>query len=167
MGKAVNLMICGRMASMGMGWRPLGLFRRWALGLAVASGLVVLTGCGGGQGGLNVAREAKLSGAVRLEIRERDESSLTSYATRGDVAEQAAIQKAATLLDRPLPLGPRARCLGQYQLRFHFADGKVQEFEYFCQDGTSFLRGDQAFWQGMQIEPTAEFDQAIRSLLAP
>ena len=144
-----------------------GLLCRWVVPLLIAAGPLLLAGCGAGQGGLNVAREAKLSGAVRLEIRERDESSLTSYATRGDVAEQAAIQKAATLLDRPLPLGPRARCLGQYQLRFHFADGKVQEFEYFCQDGTSFLRGDQSFWQGKQIEPSAEFDQAIRSLLAP
>ena len=144
-----------------------GLLCRWVVPLLIAAGPVLLAGCGAGQGGLNVARVAKLSGAVRLEIRERDESSLTSYATRGDVAEQEAIQKAATLLDRPLPLGPRARCLGQYQLRFHFADGKVQEFEYFCQDGTSFLRGDQSFWQGKQIEPSAEFDQAIRSLLAP
>ena len=158
-------MICGRMASARKGWRPLGLFCRWALGLVVASGLVVLTGCGGGQGGLNVARVAKLSGAVRLEILERDESSLTSYASRGDVADQAAIQRAVALLDKPLPLGPRARCLGQYLLRFHLADGKVQEFEYFCQGGASFLRGDQSFWQGMEIEPPAGFDQAIRALL--
>jgi len=152
---------------MHMGRWEFGLLCRWVVPLLIAAGPVLLAGCGAGPGGLNVARVAKLSGAVRLEIRERDESSLTSYATRGDVAEQAAIQKAATLLDRPLPLGPRARCLGQYQLRFHFADGKVQEFEYFCQDGTSFLRGDQPFWQGKQIEPSAEFDQAIRSLLAP
>ena len=134
---------------MHVNWRQLGLLCRWVVPLLIAAGPVLLAGCGAGQGGLNVARVAKLSGAVRLEILERDESSLTSYASRGDVAEQAAIQKAAALLDKPLPLGPRARCLGQYQLRFHLADGKVQEFEYFCQDGTSFLRGDQSFWQGM------------------
>ena len=150
---------------MQVGWWEFGLLCRWVVPLLIAAGPVLLAGCGAGQGGLNVAREAKLSGAVRLEIRERDESSLTSYATRGDVAEQAAIQKAAALLDKPLPLGPLAQCLGQYQLRFHLADGKVQEFEYFCQDGTSFLRGDQPFWQGMEIEPPAEFDRAVRALM--
>ena len=66
--------------------------------------------------------------------------------------------------DKPLPLVPRARCLGQYRLRFHLADGKVQAFECFRQGGRSFLRGDQPFWRRMAMVPPAEFDQAVQSL---
>ena len=133
----------------------------WALSLVC---LALCAACQSGGGNLNVARAASLSKAALLEILEGDG---TSYVSRRIIAEPSAIQALAGTIDSALPLGPRARCVGQYLLRFQGADGQVQEFEYYCQSGTSFLRGGQAYWRGLQVVPPAGFDAAVRVLLAP
>lgn len=142
-----------------------GLLRRWAMLLMIAGCVAMLTGCQAG--GVNVVREASLSRATQLEILEQSGNPPTGYVSRRTISDQTAVQRVVIMLDRRLSFGPRARCLGQYLLRFRTADGQVQEFEYFCLGGTSFLRGEQPFWQGKQVVPPAEFGALIQSLLAP
>lgn len=119
-----------------------------------------------GEGGaVNAAREAGLAGTTKLEILEQTGNAATNYTLRATITDQTTITSVVTELDRSLSLGPRARCIGKYILRFTVA-GAMQEFEYFCQEGTSFLRGGQAFWQGMQVQPSGEFDQLMARLAA-
>lgn len=148
---------------------------RWGvLTLLIVSCIVLTNACqsspptispAGGEGGVNVAREAALAGTTKLEILEQSGNAPTDYKLQATIADRTTIAAVVAALDRPLALGPRARCIGKYILRFTVA-GETQEFEYFCQDGTSFLRGGQSFWQGMQVQPSGEFDQLIIRLAA-
>jgi hypothetical protein len=147
---------------------------RWtALVLFLAGGAVVVacqpspstTVPAGEGGGVNVAREARLAETTQLEILEQTGDAVANYTLRATITDQAAIAAVVKELDRSLPLGPRARCIGKYLLRFAVA-GATQEFEYFCQDGTSFLRGGQPFWRERQVQPPGEFDQLMARLAA-
>lgn len=115
--------------------------------------------------GVNVVREAGLAGATTLEILEHIDEAGTEYRSRATITDQAVVAAVVKELDRVLPLGPRARCTGKYRLRF-ITPVASQEFDYFCQDGTSFLRGGQPFWREMQVQPPHEFDALLARLLA-
>jgi hypothetical protein len=137
------------------------------LAMVLAAGCLLLAACqpapSSQAAGLNVARKAGLAGARQLEILEQGATAADNV-SRAVITDQATLRKLAALLDTPLPLGPRARCLGRYLLRFD-VQGRIEEFEYYCQEGTSFLRGGQEVWQGKQGQPPAEVDALVRSLL--
>ena len=127
--------------------------------------LIVSVGCGAGSSAVNVAEETDLDQATVIEIAERAGEEASTFHPLVTVADEESIQQVVALLDNRLPLGPRARCLGRYRLRFQLEAGQAVEFEYYCQEGASFLRGDQVFWKGQQIEPPVELDQLIQHLL--
>lgn len=141
--------------------------RCWA---ALALVLIVfLTGCRAATGAtpanglVNVVQAAGLDQTTQLEIMQ---IAPTGQASAGRVlTEAASIQPFIAALNQELPLRPRSRCLGQYRLRFHLTNGQIQEFEYYCQGDASFLRGDQAFWAGQEIESPAEFDRLVKRWL--
>jgi len=137
-----------------------------AIMLLALGSLLAAAGCQGTAGQVNVVRAANLTQATQLTIAEQVSPGQTNYAPRLTVADEPTIRQLVSLLDRGLSLGPIARCLWQFRLRFSLATGGAQEFEYFCEGGASFLRGDQAFWQGQQVTPPAQFDDLLRGLLA-
>lgn len=144
--------------------RPVGL-DLLVTALLVAGCMVVLAACGQPSGRINVVQVADLAQTTQLEIAELVTEPQMDYVHRLTITDASSIHQLTTALDRDLPLGPRARCLGQFRLRFYLATGQVQEFEYYCEGGVSFLRGGQTFWRGQQVEPPAEFDQLIQHLL--
>ncbi|MSP12521.1 MAG: hypothetical protein EXR62_06140 [Chloroflexi bacterium] len=138
---------------------------------------LLVVGCTGppgisGQSGgsLNVAQAANLAQTTQLEIAERAKAPQTGFTPRLTITDKPTISQLVAALDKNLPWGPLARCLGQFRLSFRLASGQVQEFEYFCEGaanpGASFLRGSQPFWQGQQVQPPAEFEQSIQRLLS-
>ncbi|MBM4460598.1 MAG: hypothetical protein FJ011_23035 [Chloroflexi bacterium] len=137
-----------------------------AITLLALGSLLAAAGCQGTAGQINVMAAADLSKATQLTIAEQVSPGQTNYAPRLTITNEPTIRQLVNLLDRGLSLGPNARCQGQFRLRFSLATGGMQEFEYFCESGASFLRGDQAFWQGQQVTPPAQFDDVIRGLLA-
>jgi hypothetical protein len=126
---------------------------------------IVLVACAARSSQVNVVRSAGLAETTSLEIAELVTEPNTDYVDRLTVTDADTLLELVGTLDKDLPLGPRARCLGQYRLRFHLQSGQVEEFEYFCQEAP-FLRGSQAFWAEKQVEPPAEFVTALRDLLA-
>jgi len=139
---------------------------RLAAALLVAGCILTLAACGQPSGQINVVQSTDLAQTTQIEIAEMVTEPQTDYKHRLTITDTSSIHEVVMALDRDLPLGPRARCQGQFRLRFHLATNQVQEFEYYCEGGVSFLRGGQAFWQGQQVEPPAEFDQLIQRLLA-
>ena len=133
--------------------------------LFAAALLALIVGVACSAAGVNVVKETYLDQTTALEIAERRDEQAGAFQPLITLADEVSIRQVVSLLDKRLPLGPRARCLGRYRLRFQLEPGQVIEFEYYCQEGPSFLRGGQAFWQGQQIEPPAEFDELVQRLL--
>lgn len=147
-----------------------GTYRRNPLTLLLAVGLIF--GCVNGVGGcaslsraINVTRQANLAQATQLEIAELVIEPQAHYEHRLTVSDPSVLGRLTVALDANLPLGPLAECLAQYRLSFALATGEVQTFDYYCKDGTSFLRGAQAFWSGQQVQPPAAFDAAMSDVL--
>lgn len=115
--------------------------------------------------GVNVTRVANLAQTTQLDIADLATAPQAVGTPLFSTTDATTIQQVVRLLDTTLPLGPMAECLGQYQLSFHLSSGEVQQFEYFCRGGASFLRGDQAFWSNQQVQPPAAFDDLIKALL--
>jgi len=59
-------------------------------------------------------------------------------------------------------LVPPALCLERHRLHFIQPDGEVVTFGYSCNGDRAFLRGDQPYWQGMEVHPPENF-QALLS----
>jgi hypothetical protein len=137
-----------------------------ALALLLAGSAMGLAACQTSLRGINVAREAGLASATTIEILESAAESPTDFVLRTTIGDPGTIQEVVKELDRRMPLGPPAVCLPQYRLRFRLSDGRVEEFDYFCEGGTSFLRGSQPFWKMQQVQPPAEFDLLVRRLAA-
>ncbi|MFN8474914.1 MAG: hypothetical protein U0822_22190 [Anaerolineae bacterium] len=139
-------------------------FRHWvALAIvltAFLAGCQADTGAGQAHGSVNVVQAAGLDQTTQLEIIQTTPVGQAGAARV--LTDTASIQPFIAALNQELPLRPRSRCLGQYRLRFHLSNGQVQEFEYFCQGGASFLRGDQAFWVGQEVGPPPEFDRLVQ-----
>ena len=68
------------------------------------------------------------------------------------VSDPSVLGRLTAALDADLPLGPLVDCLARYRLSFVLATGEVQVLDYYCEGGTSFLRGEQAFWSGQQVQ---------------
>lgn len=134
----------------------LGLLLIWAIGIG---------GCVSSRRTINVSKQAGLAQVSRLEIAELVTEPQAHYEPRLTVSDPAVLSRLTVALDTDLPLGPLAECLAQYRLSFTLATGEVRALDYYCKDGTSFLRGAQAFWSGQQVQPPAEFDAAVSNLL--
>jgi len=115
---------------------------------------------------INVVKEAGLSDTVRIEIAEMVEKPELDYLHRVTITDPHTIDQIVATLNQDFQLDPRARCPAHYQLRFHLGDSTVQELGYRCDNGRSFLRGDQAFWQLQDLQPPAQFDELILEALA-
>ena len=78
------------------------------------------------------------------------------------IRQPADIRSIAAALDTSLPLVPAALCLERHRLHFIQPDGEVVTFGYSCNGDRAFLRGDQPYWQGMEVYPPENF-QALLS----
>ncbi|OIO91469.1 MAG: hypothetical protein AUK03_11000 [Anaerolineae bacterium CG2_30_64_16] len=136
------------------------------IALLIAGGVAMLAACQPSLGGINVVREAGLASTTTVEISERANKPGTDRLRQGAITDPATVQGLVKTLDQRLPLGPPAECLPQYRLRFQLADGRAEDFDYFCEDGASFLRGSQTFWKLQQIQPSAEFDELMQRAVA-
>jgi serpin B len=138
-----------------------------------------LSGCGPAAGPaaaapINVVEQARLEQTVAIEIWARTsmvggetDTPKDEYTPRLEITDPSVIEQIVAALDVDLEPGPLAECTSAYQLRFRLADDTVQEFAYSCETGgASFLRGEQAFWNGQQITPPARFDHLIQEQLA-
>ena len=134
----------------------LGLLLIWSIGIA---------GCVPSRRTINVSKQASLAQISQLEIAELVIEPQTHYEHRLTVTDPSVLSRLTDALDADLPLGPMAECLAQYRLSFALATGAVQELDYYCEGGTSFLRGAQAFWSEQQVQPPAEFDSTMSDLL--
>jgi putative hemolysin len=114
--------------------------------------------------GINVVALAGLANTIQVEILELDASS-GSYVHQAVVGQPPSVAQAVSALNANLELLPRVRRPAQYVLRFVLRDGSVQEFGYTAEQ-TPFLRGDQDFWQGQDVEPPAQFSALIQEWLA-
>ena len=142
---------------------------RWhwmALALLLATSATLLTACQAGLGGINVVREAGLASTVAVEISEQANKPGMDRLRQGTITDPAMIGQMVKALDQRLRLGPLAQCVPDYRLRFRLADGRAEEFDYFCEGGVSFLRGSQPFWKQQEIRPPAEFDELMRRAVA-
>ncbi len=116
---------------------------------------------------INVVEQAGLTAAVEIEVLEWDLDSPSSYSHRLTITDSQVVARMVAALDTDLQLGPRARCPAWYTLRFHLADGTVQELGYACDpQNPTFLRGGQDFWQGQDVEPPGRFNEVVQEQLA-
>jgi hypothetical protein len=140
---------------------------RWmALALLLATLVAPLSACQAGLGGINVAREAGLAATTAVEISEQANKPGMDRLRKGAITDPATIRQLVNALDRRLPMGPLMDCLPQYRLRFRLADGRTEEFDYFCEGGAPFLKGRQPFWKLQQIHPSAEFGELMQRVIA-
>jgi hypothetical protein len=137
-----------------------------ALALLIVGSGVIVAACQTGDSWINVVQKAGLESTTRIEILKSTSESPTNFVMMTTINDSATIQELVEELDRRSALGPPAACLPQYQLRFQLADGQVEEFDYYCEDGTSFLRGSQLFWRMQEIQPPTEFDLLMARLVA-
>jgi hypothetical protein len=135
-----------------------------ALGLLLSCAIGVC-GCASSPRTVNVSEQARLAQASRLEIAELVAGPELHYVHRLTVTDPSVLSRLNVALGADLPLGPLAECLAQYRLSFVLATGEMQPLDYYCEGGTSFLRGTQAFWSGQQVQPPAEFDAVLSNLL--
>jgi hypothetical protein len=117
---------------------------------------------------VNVVREAGLDQTTTIEILELDLASDSS--TQGEYVERLVIQdpkrvgQIVAALDTDLQATPIVACIPEYTLRFHQADGRLQEFSYSC-GGASFLRGKQDYLRGKDFRPPEPFDALLQAQL--
>jgi hypothetical protein len=118
---------------------------------------------------VNPVEEADLSGTSQIEILELDLDSNSAthgeYVVRMTVDGPELVDQMVAALDRDLAVAPKLACIPEYALRFQKEDGSVEEFGYSC-GGASFLRGEQAFWQGQDFFPAEAFDALVGEQLA-
>ena len=114
---------------------------------------------------INIVELADLHNTVGIEICRLDCASYTPLFTLGNPEQIANLIDA---LDTDMPLKPQARCPATYQLRFIQSDGQHYDFGYTCQMMTpTFLRGNQAFWQGQDAVAPDAFNELMLPLIAP
>jgi len=116
---------------------------------------------------INPVEQAGLNGATEIQVLELNMDAATGYVHRLTISDPEVIAQIVAALDVQLKLGPRARCLAWYTLRFRLADGSVQEFGLGCDaENPTFLRGGQDFWQDQDAEPPTQFWVLIQAQLA-
>jgi hypothetical protein len=115
---------------------------------------------------VNLVVAAGLSQTTSVEILELAVTQAgPEYNLRRSLDQPQDVAALIAALDVELPLGPAARCIERYRLRFHLADGGAEEFAYSCEDGHVFLGGSQPFWFYQQVIPPERFQQLMMELL--
>jgi hypothetical protein len=115
-------------------------------------------------------RQANLGSTVEIEILELDLEASAGAIHRLTISDSEAIAQIVGLLDGDVQLRPvdaSKQCPGRYMLRFHLADGSVQEIGLGCDvENLDSIHGAQPFWQGRDAEPPAQLIALIQSKLA-
>jgi hypothetical protein len=124
-----------------------------------------ISGCAPPSRTVNVSRQAGLAEASRLEIAELASEPEGHYEPRLTISDPSVLGRLAAALDTNLPLLPLLDCPAEYRLSFGLRTGEVQEFNYYCLEGPSFLHGAQGFWSGQGVQPPDQFDAAMSDLL--
>lgn len=139
--------------------------------VAALPAVLALAACGLSDSGgmsVNLTDVAGLVDTQAIEIVELPEPGQAAEAPERVVAvirEPAEIQQIVAALETDLPLVPRALCLERYRLRFVQPDGQAVSFGYSCDGGGAFLRGDQAYWRGMDVQPPEDFQELLSTYL--
>ena len=116
---------------------------------------------------LNPVTGAGLSDTVRVEISQLSAGPTGApvYVQRLAVSDAATIGQMLAALNADLKPLPKAACIPEYELVFRLANGSAQRMAYSCSDA-SFLRGEQPFFRGQDLQPPPAFDALLRGLLA-
>jgi hypothetical protein len=118
---------------------------------------------------VNVVEQAELDETIKIELLELDLASDSptqgEYVVRLAIEDPQLLDQIVAALDTDLQVAPKVACIPETTLRFHLADGGVQEFGYSC-SGASFLRGEQDFWRGKDFRPPEQFDALLQVQLA-
>jgi putative hemolysin len=101
---------------------------------------------------VNVALEAGLAQAVKLELLELDPATESSqpYRPRLTIEEELQLDDIVRSLNTAAPRTPKTLCVPTFQLRFHRADGSLQEIGYLCDPAQPILSGAQGFWDNQE-----------------
>jgi hypothetical protein len=120
---------------------------------------------------LNPVAQAQLADTQRIEVlaqthSEADGVAQASIQPLADIDDQETIAAIIASLDVELPLGPRARCIANRILVFYRADGSTYHLSYGCEaENESFLRGDDAYWQGLDAAAPSEFRELVQGAI--
>lgn len=108
---------------------------------------------------VNVALEAGLAGAVKLELLELDAAGESDQPYRLRLTIENAYQLGDIMrsLNTATPRTPKTLCTPTLKLRFHQADGTVHEIGYMCDAAQPTLSGEQGFWQNQEAAAPALF----------
>jgi putative hemolysin len=108
---------------------------------------------------VNVALEANLARAVKLELLELDPAAESSQPYRLRLTIDDAVQLADIMrsLNTAIPRTPKTLCVPTFMLRFHYADGAQQEIGYMCDAAQATLSGEQGFWANQEAAAPASF----------
>ncbi|MBN1316115.1 MAG: DUF333 domain-containing protein [Anaerolineales bacterium] len=116
---------------------------------------------------VNLALEVNLPQATQLEILKLDPLAESSqpYRLLLTIDDEFQLADVMRTLNTLVPRTPATLCISDYQLRFHSADGTVQEFGYMCDETQPTLSGEQDFWNGQEAQAPAQFVALIDSHL--
>jgi putative hemolysin len=108
---------------------------------------------------VNVALEAGLAQAVKLELLELDPSAESSQPRRLRLTIDDEFQLADVVrsLNTATPRTPQTLCVPRFQLRFSLADGTQQELGYLCDPAQPTLSGEQDFWHNQEAAAPSLF----------
>ena len=116
---------------------------------------------------VNVALEAGLARAVKLELLELDPAAESSqpYRIRLTIEDELQLADVVRSLNTTVPRTPKTLCVPTLQLRFYLADGSLQEMGYLCDPAQPTLSGAQGFWDNQEAAPPAPFVALMERLL--
>jgi putative hemolysin len=116
---------------------------------------------------VNVALEAGLAQAVKLEILELDPAaeSAEPYRLRLTIEDESQLGDVVRSLNTATPRTPGMLCIPTWQLRFYRTDGTLQELGYLCDAAQPTLSGRQDFWQQQEATAPASFVALVNSHL--
>lgn len=114
---------------------------------------------------VNVALEAKLVQTIKLELLELDSSGESGepYRPLLTIEDEFQLDDITRSLNTAAPRTPKTFCIPTLQLRFHLADGTVQELGYMCDPSQPTLTGEQSYWQNQEAAAPALFVALIES----
>jgi len=112
-----------------------------------------------GPDAVNVAREAALAGAARVELARFDPAA-GAYRTVGIVDDRDKVAAFVALLDLDMPLEKRAECSPVMRIDYVVGD-RVETFGFWCGSDVHVLQGEQALWGGLRGITPAEFADLV------
>lgn len=109
---------------------------------------------------INLVEEAGLAGASRIDIGRRTSSG--DYNLVATIEDPDVIRQLVDILDLPIARTAVTECLPVFEVTLATAGGD-QTFQIICSGNTRLIRGNQAFWEGMDGIAPAE----LASLIGP